>query len=231
MTKIAAACSTMTRRSTRTRPSSARLKSCTLFLAKVRPGALWGRLFLETLAVLEDEGDGRLDAEPLRLFLDHRCNGVDEGLLVDGDDLLELRLELVEGAFLGNLPGAPHIGLGELSGLDDGRLLLVVEAVVEAQRHGDAVGNTGVLVERVVFADLVELLGHDRGMVVLGAVDDTGLQGRIELGPGDRRAGAAHRLDHLDGDRRGHDTHLLTLEIGRRADRFITEEIARPAID
>src|SRR5258708_6992118 len=62
-------------------------------------------LLLEALAALDDEGDGLLDIETRRLGLDHRRHPIDERLLPDRDDFLELGLELVEGALLGNLPG------------------------------------------------------------------------------------------------------------------------------
>src|SRR3954452_6645075 len=110
MTKMPAAIVITTRRRMPISALSARLNCCTeapraplvdrrrAALRRPTPG-----LFLEPLAAVDDEGDGLLDVEALRLGLDHRRHRIDEGLLLDGDHLLELGFELVQRALLRDL--------------------------------------------------------------------------------------------------------------------------------
>src|SRR6266568_1243995 len=115
----------------------------------------------EALLGIEDERDRLLDAEALGLLADERRHRLHERRLVDIDDLGEVALELLEILDLGHLPRSPHVGLGPRSRLDQRHLLLVVELIV--QLHGDEqeIGYAHVLVEGVVFRDLVEFLGDD----------------------------------------------------------------------
>src|SRR5215218_3103007 len=185
----------------------------------------------EALLAVEDETDRLFDPEPLRLRSDEPRDRFHERRLVGADDLGEVALELLQVLELGDLPGAAHIGLGPVPGLLERLLLLVVELVPQLHRDEQEVRDAHVLVEAVELRHLVELLRHDRGVVVLGAVDDAGLQRRVELGPGDRHAGRAHRLHGLDHDWRGHDADLLALEIVGRAHRLLGEEVARAGVE
>src|SRR5829696_949419 len=234
MTKSAVASTMQTRRTIATSPSTKRLKRSStappdMRWATVSPPPSLSRPLegSEVFLRLEDEGHRLLDTEALRLLADEPRDRLHEGRLVGVDDLGEVALELLEVLELRNLPGAAHIGLRPLPGLLERLLVLVVELV--PQFHGDEqqVRDAHVLVERVELRDLVKLLGDDRGVVVLGAVDDAGLERRIELGPGHGHAGRAHRLHGLHHHRRGHHADFLALEVVRRAHWLLGEEVAR----
>ena len=76
-----------------------------------------------------NEGDRLLDAEPLAFFVHHSRNSLHERRFVGRDDLGELALELLEIFHLRHVPRASHIGLGTLSGFENGFLLIFVELI------------------------------------------------------------------------------------------------------
>ncbi|MPN53478.1 hypothetical protein SDC9_201142 [bioreactor metagenome] len=74
---------------------------------------------------------------------------------------------------------------------------------------------------RVVLRDLVVLHRMVDGLVVLGAVQHTGLQGRVDVAEGHRGRDRTHGLDHRNLRIRLLYPDLQTLQIGRTGNRVL----------
>ncbi len=103
----------------------------------------------------------------------------------------------------------------ERRGLADQLLVDRRQGVPDLLREDEDLRHHQVLVERVVVGHLVVLALVIGRRVVLGAVDDAGLQRGVELVVGDLHAVAAHGVDHVDEHRILHDADLHAGEVAR----------------
>ncbi len=154
------------------------------------------------------------------------------GRLVDvGDDLVACGADLVLGDLLLGEPELAHDRHAVLGGLADERLVVSRQLFPGLLRHHQHFRDDQVLVEGVVLGDLVVARGVVGRPVVLGAVDDAGLDGRIDLAIGHRHGIGAERLHHRHEDVGLHDAELQAGEVGHRVDRTLgIVEGARAAV-
>ena len=97
-------------------------------------------------------------------------------------------------------------------------LILGADGLPDLLTHDEDVGDHGVLVHRVDLADLAVLAGGQGGLVVLGAVNDAGLQRGVNVAVGHGDGNTAQIAHHV-----GLALHILhadlqALQVGGRAD-------------
>ncbi|MFM1943361.1 MAG: hypothetical protein RI897_2343 [Verrucomicrobiota bacterium] len=148
----------------------------------------------------------------------------DGGLLEAGDirgvDRDAGVLDLLEG--FGGL-GFPELAL-EAGGVIGGGLedLLVFggELVPDVGVDEEDIGDAGMLIKRVVWADLVVAGSEEAGRVIFSAIDDALVEGGIEFAEGDGCGGAAHGFDHINGGAAVLDPDFQSLQVGGGEDGF-----------
>src|SRR6266852_2174334 len=161
----------------------------------------------------------RLDAlDELGVFrpvlVPHRLHRVLERLLVgDLDDLDAGRLGLFQRLLLILVPQYTLLGLRLAAEFLQELAILGGERVPGLAREHQDLGDDQVLGQRVVFGDLIVIVEHEARRIVLGAVDDAGLQRAEDLIVSHGDAIAAERVHHVDEHRIAHDAHLEALEI------------------
>ena len=147
------------------------------------------------------------------------------------DDLDAGGLRLVHRLLLIDVPELALFLLGFLGEFLQQRLVVLGQRVPDLLRHHQHLRHDQVLVDRVELGDLVVVVEHEARRVVLGAVDDAGLQRGEHLVVAERHAVGAHRIRHVDEHRVAHHADLLALEVGQVLDRLLgVVEIARAGI-
>ena len=142
-----------------------------------------------------DLGDEVLERRVGDELVVDRLHRVDEGLLLDRVDHRAAGLDLGLGGLFAGVPELAHLGDGLLGGDLDDLLVFLGELVEAALRHHQHLRRQRVLGQRVELRDLVVLGRFEGRPVVLGAVDDAGLQAGIDLAEGHRRGVGAERRD------------------------------------
>src|SRR3974390_228104 len=168
------------------------------------------------------------------VFVPDRLHGILEGLLGGGghlDDLDAGCLGLVHRLLLIGFPELALFLLGFLAELHQQRLIIHRHRVPDLFRHHQHFRYDQMLVEGVEFSDLIVVVEHEAGRIVLGAVDYACLQRTEYLIVTHGDAIAAHRVCHIDEDRIADDANLHALEVGDGLDRlFGVVETARAGI-